>query len=106
MSVAVLAGSQLPAILNVEADRPEIVLIHAAVHGKAQRLAFAFEVRGECRKGLVWLAVVTAPVDTQVVLSWVEAANDVGRALEDLLRQDSAWAVPYATRQSRVSTNS
>ena len=51
---------------------------------KSQRLALGFEVRGECGKGPVRLAVVAAPVDAQVVLSQIEAANDVGRALEGL----------------------
>jgi len=49
-----------------------------------QRLALAYEVRGKYRKGPVRLAVIAAPEDAQVLLSWVEAADDVGRALEGL----------------------
>src|SRR3990170_881585 len=36
---------QFPSILDIEADRPEIVLVHAAVHSKPQRLALALKVR-------------------------------------------------------------
>ena len=35
-------------------------------------------------QGPVRLAVVTSPVDAQVVFSQIEATNDVGRALEGL----------------------
>ena len=59
-------------------------LVHTAVHAKSQRLAFGFEVGGECGKGTVRLTVVTSPVDAQVVFSQIEATNDVGRALEGL----------------------
>ena len=85
MSVAVLAARQFPAILDIEADRLEIVLVHAAIHGKLQRLALALKVTGECRECLVRLAIGAAPKEAQVLLSWIEAASDVGRALERLV---------------------
>ena len=80
-----IGSRQFPAILDIEPDRPEIVLVHAAVHGKSQRLALGFEVCGERREGPVRLAIAAAPVDAHVVLSQIEAASDVGRAIERLI---------------------
>ena len=77
-----IGSRQFPAILDIEADRLEIVLVHAAIHGKLQRLALALKVTGQCRKCLVRLAIGAAPKEAQVLLSWIEAASDVGRALE------------------------
>ena len=41
-----IGSCQFPAILNIEADRLEIVLVHTAIHGKLQRLAPALKVTG------------------------------------------------------------
>ena len=65
----------------MKTDRPEIVLIHAAVYGELQRLTLGFEVRSKGLKGPVRLTAVSQPEETQVVLRWVEAANDIGRSI-------------------------
>jgi hypothetical protein len=39
-----IGSRQFPSILDIEADRLEIVLIHATIHGKLQRLALALKV--------------------------------------------------------------
>ena len=41
-----IGSRQFPAILDIEADRLEIVLVHTAIHGKLQRLALALKVTG------------------------------------------------------------
>jgi hypothetical protein len=51
-----------------------------AIHGKLQRLALALKVTGQCRKCLIRLAIGAAP--KKPLLSWIEAASDVDRALE------------------------
>src|SRR4029079_8593095 len=72
------------AVLDIKAYRSQILLIHTAVHGKTQRTALIFEVRGECCESPIRLAIAVAPIGTQGVLCKVEAANDVRRALEGL----------------------
>jgi len=56
-----IGRDQFTAILDIEADRPEIGLIHAAVCGELQRLALSFEVRSKGRKSPVRLAAVAEP---------------------------------------------
>ena len=80
-----IGSRPFPPILDIEADRLEIVLVHAAIHGKLQRLALALKVTGQCRKCLVRLAIGAAPKEAHVLLRWVEAANDVDRAVERLV---------------------
>jgi hypothetical protein len=75
---------QLAAILDVESDRPKIVPVHAAVHGKAQRPALGFEVVGQRCKGPIGLAVVSAPIGADILAGEVEAANDVRLRAEGL----------------------
>jgi hypothetical protein len=41
-----IGSRQFPAILDMETDRLEIVLVHTAIHGKLQRLALALKVTG------------------------------------------------------------
>jgi hypothetical protein len=77
-----IGSRQFLPILDIEAYRLEIVLVHAAIHGKLQRLAVVLKVTGQCRKCPVRLAIGAAPEEAQVLLSWVEVASDVGRALE------------------------
>jgi hypothetical protein len=77
-----IGSRQFPSIFDIEADRRKIVLVHAAIHGKLQRLALALKVARQSRKCLVRLAIGAAPKEAQVLLSWVEAASDVGCAFE------------------------
>src|SRR5688572_11690456 len=38
-----VGAGQFAAMLDMEADRSEVGLVHAAIHGKLQRLALSFE---------------------------------------------------------------
>src|SRR5262249_31546895 len=80
-----IGSRQFSSILDVEANGTKIALVHPAVHGEAQQLAFAFEIVSECRKSPVGPAVVSGPVHAQAFLCRVKAANDVRGALEGLV---------------------
>ena len=79
-----VGGRQLAAIFDIEADRPKIVPVHAAVHGKPQRLALGFEILCERCKGPIGPAIVPAPIGADDLPGEVEAANDVRLSVEGL----------------------
>jgi hypothetical protein len=63
-----VGGRQLATILDIEADRSKFVAVHAAVHGKPQRLALGFEILCERCKGPIGPAIVFAPIGAECSL--------------------------------------
>ncbi len=72
---------ELPAVLHIEADRIEGMVIHAGVHREERPAAFQLEMAIEGRERAEGLALAIAPEERELMHAQVDAADDVAFAI-------------------------
>lgn len=93
--------AQCPSVFHVQADRSEVVAIHAAVHREFQAHALQIEGLGKRREGRVRLAIRLLPKEPNVEVCEVEPADNVAVILERLALARLADCLRIAANHAR-----